>query len=222
LSPQEYFAYRLWDSALPLTAKRAFVGKLAQHVMHVAAGSREWYACSADKILFHMIMVGARFRVPETIAITQSGRHLPDVPTLDDAGSLARFLREPYLYPLFAKPVAGKYSLSVLSADSYDPCSDEVVLLGGARQAVNAFASALVGGQGYLIQRRLSPSRVLAERFGPRLWSVRLLVFVAPDGPLIHRAAVKIATGNNLADNIGGMVIASAPWTLRPGRSNTW
>jgi hypothetical protein len=70
-----------------------------------------------------------------------------------------------------------------------------------ARQAASAFASALVGGQAYLIQRRLSPSRVLAERFGPRLWSVRLLVFVAPDGPLIHRAAVKIATGNNLADN---------------------
>ncbi len=70
LSPQEYFAYRLWDSALPLTAKRAFVGKLAQHVMLVAAGSREWYACSADKILFHMIMVGGRFRVPDTIAIT--------------------------------------------------------------------------------------------------------------------------------------------------------
>jgi hypothetical protein len=105
-----------------------FVGKLAQHPMHVAAGSREWYACSADKILFHMIMAGVRFRVPDTIAITQSGRHLPDVPTLDEAGNLVRFLREPFLYPLFAKPVAGKYSLSVVSADRYDPRSDEVVL----------------------------------------------------------------------------------------------
>ena len=26
--------------------------------------------------------------------------------------------------------------------------------------------------------------RALAERFGPRLWSVRLLVFVTPDGPV--------------------------------------
>jgi hypothetical protein len=41
LSPQENFVYHLWDSALPLTAKPAFVGKLAQHPMHVAAGSRE-------------------------------------------------------------------------------------------------------------------------------------------------------------------------------------
>jgi len=87
LCPQEYFVCRLWDSALPLTAKPAFVGKLAQHPMHVAAGSREWNACSADKILFHMIMAGVRFRVPDTIAITQSGRHLPDVPTLDEAAT---------------------------------------------------------------------------------------------------------------------------------------
>jgi len=70
LSPQEYFVYRLWDSSLPLAAKRAYVGKLAQHPMHVAAGSREWYACSADKILFHIIMAGGRFRVAETVAIT--------------------------------------------------------------------------------------------------------------------------------------------------------
>ncbi len=201
LSPQEYFVYRLWDGALPLTAKRAFVGKLAQHPMHVAAGNGEWFACSDDKILFHMIMAGVRFRVPETIAITQSGRHLPDVPTLDEAGNLARFLREPSLYPLFAKPVAGKYSLSVVSAEGYDPCSDEVILLVDAREAVSAFAAALVGGQGYLIQRRLSPSCVLADCFGPRLWSLRLLVFITPDGPLIHRAAVKIATGINPADN---------------------
>jgi Sugar-transfer associated ATP-grasp len=201
LTPQEYFYYRLWEARLPLAAKKAFIGKLAQHPMHVAAGSREWFATSADKILFHSIMAAGRFRVPGTLAITQAGRHLPDVPTIADADCLVRFLRDPSLYPLFAKQVAGKYSLSVVSADSYDSSSDEVSLLGGARQAVGALAASLVGGAGYLIQRRLSPAPALAERFGPRLWSVRLLVFVTPDGPLVHRAAAKIATGTNPADN---------------------
>jgi hypothetical protein len=32
---------------------------------------------------------------------------------------------------MFAKPIAGKYSLSVVSADRYDPSTDEVLLLGG-------------------------------------------------------------------------------------------
>jgi hypothetical protein len=201
LTPQEYFYYRLWEAHLPLAAKRAFIGKLAQHPMHVAAGSREWFATSADKILYHTIMAAAGFQVPRTLAITQAGRQLPDAPTIVDADSLARFLRDPSRYPLFAKQVAGRYSLSVVSVDSFDPSSDEVSLLGGERQAVGALAASLVGGAGYLIQRRLRPAPALAERFGPRLWSVRLLVFVTPDGPVIHRAAAKIATGTNAADN---------------------
>ena len=51
-----------------------------------------------------------------------------------------------------------------------------------------------------MIQRRLDPDPRLAGLFGPRLWSVRALVLVGPSGPVIHRAVVKIATGNNPAD----------------------
>jgi hypothetical protein len=83
--PQECLYYRLWDERMPLADKKAFVGKLAQHPMHVAAGSREWFATSADKILFHSIMTAVRFRMPETLAITRAVRHLPDVPTITDA-----------------------------------------------------------------------------------------------------------------------------------------
>ena len=201
LTPQEYFYYRLWDEQVALGLAHAFVGKIAQHPMHVAAGSRDWFAASADKILFHSIMTSARSCVPKTLAITQAGRHLADIPTIANADDLAHFLRNPSLYPLFAKQVAGKYSLSVVSADSYDASSDEVVLLGGERRAVGDLAASLVGGAGYLIQRRLNPAPELADRFGPRLWSARLLVFVTPEGPVIHRAAAKVTTGVNAADN---------------------
>ena len=201
LSPQEYLYYRLWDDQLPLANKKNFVGKMAQHPMHVAAGSREWFATSADKILFHSIMAAAQLPTPETLAITQAGRHLAGVPVISEAGSLATFLRNGSLYPLFAKQVTGKYSLSVVSAESYDASLDEIVLLSGERRSVSDLAGSLVGGAGYLIQRRLEPIRVLADKFGPRLWSVRLLVFVTPDGPIVHRAAAKIATGTNAADN---------------------
>ena len=201
LTPQEYFYYRLWDDQVALGPAQAFVGKMAQHRMHVAAGSREWFAASADKILFHAIMTSTRYRVPQTLAITQVGRHLADIPTIADADHLAHFLRDPSLYPFFAKQVAGKYSLSVVSADSYDASSDEVVLLGDERRAVGDVAASLVGGAGYLIQRRLTPALKLVDHFGPRLWSARLLVFVTPEGPVIHRAAAKVATGLNAADN---------------------
>jgi Sugar-transfer associated ATP-grasp len=123
---------------------------------------------------------------------------------------IARFLRDPQVYPLFAKPIAGKYSLSVLSGDRYDAATDEVLLLGGERRTGESLAD-LAGGTGYVIQRRLDPDARLARLFGPRLWSFRALVRAGPSGPVIHRAMAKIATGNNPADNFwrqGNMLVA--------------
>ena len=216
LTPQEYFYFRLWEAHQEGADKRRFVGKIAQHPMHVVAGTREWFAASADKILFQSIMDGAGLRTPELIAATQAGRFLPDTPIITDPVTLADRLRDPSIYPLFAKQVAGKYSLSVLSADGFDNDTDEVLLLDGTRQKVTDVACSIVGGCGFLIQRRLSPAPDLAARFGPRLWSARLLVLVTPSGPVIHRAVAKIATGTNPADNywrpgnrLGGIDLAS-------------
>jgi hypothetical protein len=142
LTPQEYFYYRLWDALQEEADKQRFVGKIAQHPMHVAAGTREWFAASADKILFQSIMDGAGLRTPELTVITQAGRYLPTAPTITDPASLADKLRDPSIYPLFAKQVAGKYSLSVLSADGLDPDTDEVLLLDGQRRKVADLCSA--------------------------------------------------------------------------------
>ena len=214
LAPQEFFYYRLWDPDIPMAEKRRFVGKFRQRDMHSACNSQAWYASAADKVLWHIVMAGAGLPAPEVLAVTQTGRPFPGVPTLADADFLADFLRRPDLYPLFAKSVAGRFSLSVISADAYDQARDEVLLLGGARRGVGDVARTMLGGVGYLIQRRLEPAEELAAEFGPRLWSVRALVLITPDGPLIHRAAAKIATGHNPADNFwrtGNMLGAIDP-----------
>jgi hypothetical protein len=201
ISPQEFFYYRLWDRDLSMAAKRQFVGKRAQHRMHVTCNDRHWFSVAADKILFHTIMAGAAFPVPKVLAVTQEGRVVGGAETLTTAGEVARLLRRADLYPLFAKPAAGKYSLSVVSAEAYDASRDEIVLLCGARRPVGEVAASLVGGAGYLVQSRLSPSNMLAAMFGPRLWSVRLLMLLGEGEPTIHRAAAKIAIGDNPADN---------------------
>lgn len=201
LTPQEYFYYRLWDPALTLDEKRRFVGKKAQHDMHLSCNSQYWYGTAADKILFHTIMAGAGLPVPDLLAITAQNRSIPGIPALGDPAAVAALLRRPELYPLFMKEAGGKYSLSVISADIFDESRDEVVLLGGARHAPEALAAQMTAGGGYLIQRRLHQAPALAALFGPRLWSLRLLVLLSKTGPLIHRALAKIATGANPADN---------------------
>ena len=56
LTPNEYFYYRLWDLALSAAEKRRFVGKQAQHQMHLACNDPGWYAAAADKLLFQILM----------------------------------------------------------------------------------------------------------------------------------------------------------------------
>jgi hypothetical protein len=213
LSPQEYFYYRLWDPGIPLAEKRRFVGKKAQHEMHLACNSQYWYSAAADKILFHTIMKGASLPVPDLLAIAAAGRSVAGIPNLVDPASAAALLRRPELYPLLMKEVGGKYSLSVISADGYDERRDEVVLLDGTRQSPDALAATLTSANGYLFQQRLRQDPALAAEFGPRLWSVRALVLQGASGPKIHRAVAKIATGQNPADNYwrqGNMVGAIA------------
>ena len=148
LAPSEYFYYRLWDPHLSLEEKRGFVGKQAQHRMHVACNDRHWYQTAADKILFHTIMAGAALPVPQVAAITQAGRRLRGAVTLDGPDAITAFLREPANFPLFAKPAAGKYSLNVISADAYDPASDELVLFGGGPTASADDSADHGGGSG--------------------------------------------------------------------------
>jgi hypothetical protein len=47
LTPNEYFYYRLWEPRLAWQAKQDFVGKQAQHLMHIACNDTGWPAAAA-------------------------------------------------------------------------------------------------------------------------------------------------------------------------------
>ena len=178
LTSNEYYYYRLWEPGISDDAKRSFVGKLAQQAMHLACNKTEWQAVAADKLLFHSVIAGAGLPLPELMAVVHRSRTLPGIPALATADDVARFLRGRANYPLFAKPVDGKYSLAVMSADRVDAPSDTIALRGSpGHSTVDGAARALAAGEtGFLIQRRLDPAPEIADAFGDRLWSIRLLV----------------------------------------------
>ena len=216
LTSNEYYYYRLWEADVSGEAQRRYVGKLAQNPMHLACNKMEWQAVAADKLLFHSIMAGAGLPVPSLLATAHASRLLPGVPSLRTAEELRGFLHDPANYPLFAKPIAGKYSLAVLSADSM--AGGTMALRGSPASAtVDEAVQALTEGKdGFLIQRRLEPAPVISTAFGGHLWSIRLLVLLTPDGPLLHRATAKIPTGGNPADNywrMGNLLAALDPAT---------
>lgn len=155
--------------------------------------------------------------MPQLLAIHHAFRRLPSTPSFADAAGLASFLRDPDSYPLFAKPIGGKFSLGVISAGGYDRDADEVVLKGGQRAGVARLALELATrDDGYLFQRRLGPHPAIAEKFGNRLWSVRLVLLITRGRPFLFRAVAKVLTGNHVADNFwrqGNMLAAIDPTT---------
>ena len=185
--------------------------------MHIACNNAGWYAAAADKLLFNTLMTGVSLPTPQLLAITKTGRLVSGVPVLAGEAGIAAFLRDRSHYPLFAKPIDGKYSLSVISADDYDAVADYVVLQGGEPIGPAALATAMTSREArYVIQRRLAQHPNLIRLFGPRLWSLCVIVLMAATGPLIHRAVAKIATGQNPADNFwrrGNMLGAIDPAT---------
>ncbi|MEO8714794.1 MAG: DUF3991 domain-containing protein [Acetobacteraceae bacterium] len=110
--------------------------------------------------------------------------------------------RRPEHYPLFAKPIDGKYSLSVINADGLEPDAGRVRLRGQESRPVSELANEIAAhGAGYLIQRLLAPDEEPVPLFGPAQWSVRALVLLTQSGPVFHPAVAKIATRSNPADN---------------------
>lgn len=201
LTPQEYFYYRLWDPGLSGEAKKCFVGKQAQEPMHRACNELAWFSAAADKLLFQTIMTGSGLPVPRLLTVIGQERGLPGIPVIDDRSAIAPLLRREDLYPAFAKPIDGIYSLGVLRLDRLDPSGDRVLTSDGPLSVARCAERLGAHPAGYLVQQLLRPQKDIAALTGSRLCSVRFLVLLTPDGPLIHRAAVKIPTGDNVADN---------------------
>lgn len=133
MTPAEYFYYRLWDPALTREEKRGFVGRRAQVVMHQACNAGAFRKAADDKLRFHELMTAHGLPVPKLLAIVHRDRQVKSVRTLSDRDAVAHFLADPDAFPLCAKPVAGKYSLNVISADGLDVASSDVQLRGCLR-----------------------------------------------------------------------------------------
>src|SRR5208337_549768 len=112
------------------------------------------------------LMTGVSLPTPQLLAITKTGRLVSGVPVVADEAEIAAYLRDRSHYRLFAKPIDGKYSLSVISADDYDTVADCVVLQGGETIGPAALATAMTCREaGYVIQRRLARHPKLVRLF---------------------------------------------------------
>jgi Sugar-transfer associated ATP-grasp len=179
--------------------------------MHLACNDPGWYGVTHDKLLLHTAAIGADLPVPELLAVVHPRRTLPGMPTLSSPEAIISFLWDHNVYPFFAKSIDGIYSLGAVSADRLDATGQVHFADGTDRPVMNTAGEIADSKSGMLIQRRLRPDAGLADRFGRRLWSIRLFVLLAEDGPTIAQAVCKIPAPGNVADNFwrpGNMIAA--------------
>lgn len=203
LAPAEFLAHRLWDADYGKGDLRRFAGLHGQARFHGACCDIGWKAVSDDKLIVDSVLVtGGMTAVPEMIGLVHPTRSRGGVVAVRSMSDLVGFLREPDHYPLVAKPIDGVFSVGVIHAHAIDPRADTLISIAGRKLPLPAVTSRILGdSSGYLIQRALQPPDTLAVMSGGRLCTVRMLVLLRPDGPLIHRAALKIPVGINMADN---------------------
>ncbi len=214
LSLKEYYDFRLFDdSRYSPEAKRQFLGVKAQQRLYARHIPMNWRATVGDKIIFYALYDGLGFPVPQTKAVLHPRRSMKNVTHVQDTAALEYYLRDPGHYPFFGKPVGGIFSLGVVSAESYDPQTDQIALSDGRTVAVDEFVSATAGyfKIGYLLQEPLLPHPALAPLSDNRVSTIRLMVMHGADGPEIFRALWKIPGKGNIADNFwrSGNMLAS-------------
>lgn len=203
LSPAEYLAHRLWDPDYHSGDLQRFAGLEGQGLFHRACCDSGWKAAADDKLISESIMrAGGITALPNMLAVVHPTRHHAGTAALKSMVDLLDFLRDASHYPLIAKPIDGVFSVGVIHAVSADPASDTLRSITRAVFPIPEVAARILRYQGgYLIQRALQPPIDLAAMSGGRLCTVRALALVTPSGTVIHRAALKVPVGRNVADN---------------------
>lgn len=202
LTPIEYYTFRLYRSGLTDAARRTFLGERGQTALYRRRTDPTWAAAAHDKLLYYAVMRGLGFRIPRVLAVHHATRRFADAEALPDPATVARFLRQT-AYPLFGKPVTGKYSVGTVALVGVDMTADRLRASSGAEASVDAFVAELqpFAGDGYLFQERLAAHPFVRAACGDRIATVRVVVVLAPEGPVIHRTLWKIPTGAHVADN---------------------
>jgi len=205
LGASEYYYYGICDDErYSFAEKQEFVGWRGNARIDAILNDDDWRAVADDKLLFAHLMDGLGLPRPEIHAVySPLGRSIGEAARLTTVSDALEYLRGPAPYPLFIKPIVGSYGRGALACTGYDPESDAVVLANGKRRRLADLATdfAFAPYHGMLFQELLEPHPEIARICGPRLSTVRVIMLMVDEQPVIHSAVWKVPVGDNMTDN---------------------
>ncbi len=198
LTLDEYFKYRLDDSQLPLKEKESFASETVHWQAVENVCDPTYNALVQDKFICCKLLRNLGFPVPEILAVISTGPRLfPDAHQISTPAKLSQFL-ETNNELLFFKLNQGIGSYDSFIVSSYDgklaDCNPY-----GKISARNIFNN-LIQDREYLVQKLLINHDKIAS-FANALSTVRFTNYFINGRVITPMVTMKIATGENIADN---------------------
>ena len=205
ISFADFVKLRLFDRAFHADAALdSFVGARRNRDLCVTVNHRhDWLGLLTNKVASLSYLDAYGYPVIPVAAIYAPALATGKTTVLADRAALTDFLMTPEHYPLFGKPVESFQSLGSIGLLACEPGSRTVEKADGTAVPVDALVEEIVThyAAGYLFQALMAPHPTIARLCGPRLATVRLITILTEDGPRLFRAAWKIPSGGNVADN---------------------
>jgi hypothetical protein len=204
LGSQEYYNLRLFNPDLSMAEKRTFLGQGGTNALNtemnppVAVPTRSFVG---NKLLYTELLAKLGIATSETQALVSTFREFGALPVLRDAQSLATFLREKAVFPIFGKPHHG--SLSEGSVRIQSIVGDTLHLADGREIDVDQFATDVMRHYpgGFMLQTALDPHAEMAKIAGLAVGCVRVVTANDGSGPKPAYALWKLPAPKAMSDN---------------------
>lgn len=210
----DYYWYKLYDEGYQRgRGAPDFLGWRLQQQFSLALNPRHAVLPAWDKIAFIQLACAVGLPVAPVRACFHEAKRLPEVlgRHLKTQEETARFLRDPAIYPLFAKPAYSQQGYGSAYLAGYDSVSDSVTLLEGKSISVENFLHRLKQPVdhryhrpqcGFVFQEpfKLAPE-IESLTSWPAICGVRIICLNNPNGVKPIRAIWKIAVPPNHVDN---------------------
>ncbi len=205
LTVDEYYQMMLFDDATySADVKKTFVGlQKSRDIWVRLTEPNQHLGLLNDKLAYEKMMQGFGFATTETVGIV--GGHYPEAPGLtqiDSAEKLTAFFANVTM-PVFGKPVDSLQSLGSARFESFDRSSKKLNLANGETISVEDLFEEIVSefGGSYIFQKCVQPHSALADICAGGLPTVRVVTLDSGNGPELYRAAIKLTSSGNVADN---------------------
>jgi putative polysaccharide biosynthesis protein len=210
----DYYGYKLYDeSYLCGRGKEDFLGYRLQTALSLALNPRTAVLPAWDKCVFTQLADSAGLPAAPVSACFHRSRHISESLGihLSSESAVREYLRDPGIYPIFAKPAYSQQGYGSAYLSGFDPATDKLQLLAGEQITMGSFLTRLNQTAdnryhkpecGYLFQRCFT---VAPEIKAFTRWSaisgVRIICLNGPEGVIPIRALWKVATPPNHIDN---------------------